>query len=168
MPAFLFSVYIDLFINLRNKRKLMATTNKTTATGVDVTAFINSYVDNEQKRADSYTLIKLMREWSGFDPHMWGPTIIGFGSYHYKYASGHEGDAPILGFSPRKAEFSLYVYSKTEESDQLLKQLGKFKMGKMCIYVKKLADINIDTLEKLCKASITYVNEHHECACRTY
>ena len=108
-----------------------------------------------------------MTEWSGYEPKMWGPTIIGFGNYHYKYESGHEGDAPILGFSPRKTQFSLYVYSKTEKSDQLLNQLGKFKMGKACIYMKKLTDINIEALEGLCRESIAYLNEHHECsACR--
>lgn len=144
----------------------MAKPNKTTETQVSVTDFINSYVENEQKKADSFELIKLMSEWTGFEPKMWGPTIIGFGSYHYKYASGHEGDMPVIGFSPRKAEFSLYVYSPTEENEPLLADLGKFKMGKGCIYVKKLSDINIDTLEKLCKTTIAYINEHHECACR--
>ncbi len=144
----------------------MATKNKTTETAVNVTGFINSYVANDQKKADSFQLIKLMSTWSGFEPKMWGPTIIGFGSYHYKYASGHEGDAPIIGFSPRKAEFSLYVFSPTEENKHLLDNLGKFKMGKACIYVKKLADINIATLEKLCRATIAYINKHHECACR--
>ena len=143
----------------------MAKKNKTTETEVSVTDFINSYVDNEQKKADTFRLIELMREWSGFEPKMWGPTIIGFGSYHYKYASGHEGEAPIIGFSPRKTEFSLYVYSPTEKSSELLDYLGKFKMGKVCIYVKRLSDINIDTLEKLSKISIGYINEHHECAC---
>ena len=141
--------------------------NKTTATKVDVLDFIDSYVDNEQKKIDSLELIKLMSKWSGFEPRMWGPTIIGFGSYHYKYPSGHEGDAPMLGFSPRKPQFSLYVYSKTDRSDELLKEFGKFKMGKACIYIKKLADINISILEELCKESIAYLNEHHECgACR--
>jgi len=144
----------------------MAVKNKTTETDVDVKEFINSYVDNEQKKADSFQLIELMTKWSGFKPKMWGPTIIGFGSYHYKYASGHEGDAPMIGFSPRKAEFSLYVFSPTEDNKHLLNDLGKFKMGKVCIYVKKLSDINISTLEKLCEVSIAYVNEHHECACR--
>ena len=144
----------------------MAKPNKTTETQISVTDFINSYVENEQKKADSFELIKLMNEWSGFEPKMWGPTIIGFGSYHYKYASGHEGDMPVIGFSPRKAEFSLYVYSPTEENEPLLADLGKFKMGKACIYVKKLSDINIDTLEKLCKTTIAYIKEHHECACR--
>jgi hypothetical protein len=142
--------------------------NKTTETEVDVFDFIESYVDNDQKKADSYKLIELMSEWSGFEPKMWGPTIIGFGSYHYKYASGHEGDAPLLGFSPRKAQFSLYVYSKTEKSDALLTDLGKFKMGKACIYFKKLTDINITVVEKLSMETIAYLNEHHECACRIY
>jgi hypothetical protein len=140
--------------------------NKTTETEVNVSHFLNAYVDKDQKKEDSFQLIELMREWSGFEPKMWGPTIIGFGSYHYKYASGHEGDAPMLGFSPRKAAFSLYVYSQTEISDRLLEELGKFKMGKACIYVKKLADIDISKLEKLCEKTIAYLNEHHECACR--
>ncbi|MEO8823021.1 MAG: DUF1801 domain-containing protein, partial [Ginsengibacter sp.] len=97
-----------------------------------------------------------------FEPKMWGPTIIGFGSYHYKYASGREGDAPIIGFSPRKAEFSLYVFSPTAGNKHLWNDLGKFTMGKACIYTKKLSDINIPTLEKLCKATIAYINQHHE------
>ena len=140
--------------------------NKTQETQVNVTDFISSYVENEQKKADSFELIKLMSEWSGFEPKMWGPTIIGFGSYHYRYESGHEGDMPIIGFSPRKAEFSLYVYSPTNDSEIWLKDLGKFKMGKACIYVKKLADISVDVLEKLCKETIAYINEHQECGCR--
>jgi len=140
--------------------------NKTTETSISVSDFINSYVENDQKKLDSFRLVELMTAWSGFEPKMWGPTIIGFGSYHYKYASGHEGDAPIIGFSPRKAEFSLYVYSPLEEQKHLLENLGKFKMGKACIYVKKLADINIKTLEELCRATIAYLNENHECACR--
>jgi len=130
---------------------------KTTYTEANVIDFINSYVDNDQKKTDSFHLIELMREWSGFEPKMWGPTIIGFGNYHYTYASGHEGDAPIIGFSPRKPEFSLYVFSPTEESKKLLGELGKFKMGKACIYVKKLSDINISTLEKLSKISIAFL-----------
>ena len=98
---------------------------------------------------------------------MWGSTIVGFGSYHYKYASGHEGDSPLIGFSPRKAQFSLYVFSPVEENKHLLDGLGKYKISKACIYVKKLSDINIDVLEKLCRANIAYISEHHECACRS-
>lgn len=145
----------------------MATKNKTVYTHESVTDFINSFVDKEEKRQDSFRLIELMSAWSGFEPRMWGPTIIGFGSYHYKYASGHEGDAPIIGFSPRKAEFSLYVYSPGQENEKLLEGLGKYKMGKACIYIKKLGDINLDVLEKLSKATIQYINKNHECgACR--
>ena len=139
---------------------------KTTYTGKDVTDFVNSYVDNEQKRADSFRLIELMQKWSGSEPKMWGPTIIGFGNYHYKYASGHEGDAPVIGFAPRKPAFSLYVFSGTEKSKLLLNDLGKFKMSKACIYVKKLSDINISTLQKLCKESIKYISKNYECSCR--
>lgn len=144
----------------------MAKANKTNETKFDVTNFINSYVEQDQKKTDSFELIKLMSEWSGAEPKMWGPSIIGFGNYHYKYASGHEGDAPVLGFSPRKAAFSLYVYSDTEKSKLLLSNLGKFKMSKACIYIKKLSDIDLQILQELCKESILYINEHHECSCR--
>jgi len=140
--------------------------NKTNETKVNVADFINSYVENPQKKGDSFRLIELMSNWSGFEAKMWGPTIIGFGSYHYKYASGHEGDMPLIGFSPRKPEFSLYVYTPTEKNKHLLDNFGKFKISKACIYIKKLSDIDINVLEKMCKDSIEYLNEHHECACR--
>ncbi|WP_341465457.1 DUF1801 domain-containing protein [Chryseobacterium indoltheticum] len=107
-----------------------------------------------------------MQKWTDSEPKMWGPSIIRFGNYHYKYASGHEGDAPVIGFSPRKAAFSLYVYSDTEKSKVLLPNLGKFKMSKACIYVKKLSDIEIAILQELCMESIKYISEHHECSCR--
>lgn len=139
---------------------------KTTYTEQDVMGFVSTYVDNEQKKSDSFQLIELMKEWSDTEPKMWGPTIIGFGNYHYKYASGHEGDAPVLGFSPRKTAFSLYVYSDTERSKAILADLGKFKMGKACIYVKKLSDINLSVLKELCIESIKYISERHECSCR--
>lgn len=139
---------------------------KTTYTEIDVKDFLDSYVDNEQKKTDSLQLIELMKEWSDSEPKMWGPSIIGFGNYHYKYASGHEGDAPVIGFSPRKAAFSLYVYSDTEKSKSLLPNLGKFKMSKACIYIKKLSDIDVSILKELCMESIQYISEHHECSCR--
>lgn len=139
---------------------------KTTYTGKDVADFVNTYVDNDQKKVDTNQLIELMQEWTGEEPRMWGPTIIGFGNYHYKYASGHEGDAPIIAFSPRKAAFSLYVYSPTEKSKLMLDELGKYKMGKACIYVKKLSDINITVLQEICNESIKHINEHFECGCR--
>jgi hypothetical protein len=143
----------------------MATKNKTAETKVDVVDFINSFVDKEQKKEDSFRLIELMREWSGFEPKMWGPTIVGFGKCHYKYSSGREGDMPLIGFSPRKAEFSLYVTAPENDNKEILAELGKYRMTVSCIYVKKLADLNLDKLEQLCKATIKYAGEHHECAC---
>lgn len=140
--------------------------NKTTETDINVADFINSFVESEQKKAESFQLVDLMRAWTGFEPKMWGPSIIGFGSYHYKYDSGHEGAAPLIGFSPRKAAFSLYVNSPISENDHNLEILGKYKMGKSCIYSKKLSDINIQVLKQICDATIAYLNEHHECACR--
>ena len=134
---------------------------KTVWTNANVNTFIKTTVESEQKQKESFELIKLMESVSGFKPKMWGPTIIGFGKYHYKYATGHEGDAPILGFSPRKAAFSLYVYCGVEEHRHLLDNLGKFTMGKVCIYVKKLSDINTKELTKLMKASIKYINEKY-------
>jgi len=140
----------------------MASKNKTASTDENVIDFINSFVDKAQKRQDSFRLIERMQEWSGFEPKMWGPTIIGFGSYHYKYASGHEGDASMIGFSPRKAEFSLYVVIPGNENKKLLDRLGKCRMGKACIYFKKLDDLNLDTLEQLSKASIKYIRENFQ------
>lgn len=134
--------------------------NKTAETSIDVSDFI-SLVEDEQKRKDSYRLIELMQEISGYEPKMWGPSIIGFGTYHYRYESGHEGDAPLLGFSPRKAAISLYIYTGLEEHQYLLEDLGKFKMGKACIYVKKLADINEKSMIAIMKKSIEWVNEKY-------
>lgn len=134
---------------------------KTAETAKSVTEFIHEFTDSEQKRKDSNELIKLMESVSGFEAKMWGPSIIGFGSYHYKYASGHEGDAPILGFSPRKAAISLYVFSGDPEHEYLLKDLGKFTMGKACIYIKKLSDIDHDCLVKLMKETMVYTKEKY-------
>ncbi len=132
--------------------------NKTVPTKASVTDFINA-VDNEQKRKDSFRLIELMKEISGHEPYMWGPSIIGFGTYHYKYKSGHEGDAPLLGFSPRKAAISLYAFTGLEAHKHLLDDLGKFTMGKACIYVKKLEDINEQVLVNLMKETIAYMQK---------
>ncbi|MBW3519954.1 DUF1801 domain-containing protein [Flavobacterium sp. NKUCC04_CG] len=136
--------------------------NKTNATDVDVMDFINSYVDSEQKRQDSYALIQLMQDITGQPAKMWGPTIIGFGHYHYKYASGHEGDAPLTGFSPRKAAISLYVFTGMDEHQYLLKDLGKYKMGKACIYIKKLTDIDVRILENLIRETISFLNNTYK------
>lgn len=137
------------------------TTLKTSFTDEDVASFIEN-VDNEQKRNDSYALISLMEKATGEKAKMFGPTIVGFGQYHYKYDSGHEGDAPLLGFSPRKAAISLYIYSGGKQQDELLKSLGKYKMGKACIYVKKLSDINLDVLEDMMKDSIQFTSEKYQ------
>ena len=132
----------------------MGKENKTKVTEIKVVDFINSFVENEQKKQDSLQLIELMKKWSGFEPKMWGPTIIGFGSYHYKYSTGREGDCLLIGFSPRKKEFSLYVYTPNQENEDLLNKLGKFKMGKACIYINRLIDIDLDVLKELCIATI--------------
>jgi Domain of unknown function (DU1801) len=98
-----------------------------------------------------------MQKITGYPPKMWGPSIIGFGSYHYKYDSGHEGIMPLSGFSPRKSAFSLYVFTGEKEHEYLLEDLGKFKMGKACIYVKKLSDIDLYQLKKLMLATIDFL-----------
>jgi hypothetical protein len=134
----------------------MGKENKTKVTEIEVVDFINSFVDSEEKKQDSLQLIELMQKWSGFEPKMWGPTIIGFGSYHYKYATGSEGDCLLIGFSPRKKEFSLYVYTPNQENEDLLNKLGKFKMGKACIYINRLIDIDLDVLKELCIATIKF------------
>jgi hypothetical protein len=135
--------------------------NKTVYTEEDVMQFIENFATTEQKKKDSLVLLERMQKISGHPPKMWGPTIIGFGTYHYKYASGHEGDAPILGFSPRKAAISLYVFTGLEEHLPILEGLGKFKMGKACIYVNKLSDIDLDTLDRVMQHSIEWVAEKY-------
>ena len=123
--------------------------NKTTETNESITDFINTFVEDETKRNDTFELIKIMQEVTHFEPKMWGPSIIGFGSYHYKYDSGHEGDAPLVGFSPRKGAISLYVYTSPDDRDELLSKLRKHKASKGCIYIKKLADIDVEVLKDL-------------------
>ena len=135
---------------------------KTKQTEQDVNEFISSFTDSEQKRKDSIVLINLMKELTGSEPKMWGPSIIGFGSYHYKSErSTQEGDWPLIGFSPRKAAISLYIYTGAKEHEHLLKGLGKYKMGKACIYVKKLSDIDPDVLKKVAKETIKFLREKY-------
>lgn len=136
--------------------------NKTAFTDEDIASFIDSFVDNEQKKTDSFALIDHLTKWSGYEPKMFGPSIIGFGNYQYKYASGHGGEAPILGFSPRKNALTLYVYSETEKNKDLLEDLGKYKMGKACIYVKKLSDIDISVLEKISRETLDFMKKNYE------
>ncbi|KAF0198320.1 MAG: hypothetical protein FD166_1373 [Bacteroidetes bacterium] len=131
---------------------------KTKQTDADVRAFIEAFAVTEQKRQDGLELLKLMQEASGCEAKMWGPSIIGFGTYHYKSErSRQEGDWPLVGFSPRKAAISLYVFSGTETQELLLKDLGKFKMGKGCIYVNKLSDINREVLVQLIRENMAFL-----------
>src|SRR6187455_1590008 len=132
--------------------------NKTTQTDNSVSEFINS-VENEVKRNDSFKLIEIFKSITGHDPKMWGPSIIGFGSYHYKYESGHEGDMPLAGFSPRKDSLVLYFATEFEKREELLSQLGKHKSSKACVYAKKLDDIDIAVLEKMIKNSMRYTRK---------
>ncbi len=135
---------------------------KTKQTEADVHGFINSFADTEQKRRDSFELLKLMQEFTGYEPKMWGASMIGFGYYHYKSErSTQEGDWPLVGFSPRKAAISLYVYTGNAEHEHLLTNLGKFKMGKACIYIKKLADIDRDVLKNLIKETILFLESKY-------
>jgi hypothetical protein len=116
-------------------------------------------VDSPAKREDAYKLLDIFTETSGYPAIMWGPSIIGFGSYHYKYESGHEGDAPLVGFSPRKAKISLYFAAGDTEREMLLKEFGKHTSGKGCVYINKVADINLDVLQSLIKQSINFLRE---------
>lgn len=132
--------------------------NKTIYTEQDPYEFLDS-IDDDIKKKDSYRLIEILRECSNEPPKMFGPSIIGFGTYHYKYASGHEGFAPLIGFSPRKAAISLYISTGEEHDATLLKELGKYKMGKACIYVKKLSDVNEAVIKKLATRTIDYLSK---------
>ena len=126
--------------------------NKTKATKLSVAAFIDTLTD-ETKRADAKALVKLMQSATGEKPAMWGPSIIGFGSYHYTYEPGREGDMPIIGFSPRKAATVLYGLG-ISDAQTLLAKLGKHTTGKGCVYVKKLADVDRKVLETLVNKSV--------------
>lgn len=135
---------------------------KTKQTNADVHEFINTFADTEQKRKDSYELLTLMQDLTGYKPKMWGPSIIGFGSYHYKSErSRQEGDWLLVGFSPRKAAISLYVYTGSTQHEHLLKNLGKFKIGKACIYIKKLSDIDQNELKNLIRETIGFLQSKY-------
>lgn len=131
---------------------------KTKETENSVIEFIEN-VDQAKKREDAYRLLDIFSETTGYPAKMWGSSIIGFGSYHYKYASGHEGDAPLVGFSPRKAKISLYFATGDKERDNLLELLGKHTAGKGCVYINKLADINEDILIALINQSVQFLKE---------
>lgn len=129
---------------------------KTRPTALSVDAFIDA-VDDEHKRTDCRTVAELMAEITGAEGVMWGSSIVGFGSYHYRYASGREGDFFEAGFSPRKRALTVYVMAGFEEYDDLLARLGKHSTGKSCLYVKRLADIDLEVLREMLIRSVAYI-----------
>lgn len=136
-------------------------TNKTQPTDVDPMDFIAS-VEHDVRRADAYRLVDIMRDETGEAPYMYGPSIIGFGTYHYKYESGREGDAPVSGFSPRKAQMVVYLIGEYENVyPDLLSRLGPYKTGKSCLYIKKLDDVDEDVLRQLIRDSHQRVLADH-------
>lgn len=138
---------------------------KTVKNDNSVENFLNK-VDDENKREDSIKILQIMQEVTGEEPKMWGDSIIGFGEYHYRYASGREGDAPLVGFSPRKQNLTLYLMGcyinpDDKQYDQLFQQLGKHKTGKSCLYVNKLSDVDISVLEQLITRSFEDMQKHY-------
>lgn len=127
--------------------------NKTKPTKMSAAEFLDS-LPNQNQRADANALAKLMQKASGEKPAMWGPSIVGFGSYHYRYESGREGDMPVIAFSPRKAANVLYGLIAFPGADALLAKLGKHTTGKGCLYIKKLADVDVKVLESLVVQSL--------------
>jgi hypothetical protein len=123
-------------------------TNKTIPNEQKVEEFLNA-IEDEQKRKDSFTVLELMQQITGLEPQMWGTSIVGFGSQHYKYDSGREGDMPRVGFSPRKQNLTLYITDEFEEYTDLLNKLGKHSLGKSCLYIKRLNDVDMPTLKSM-------------------
>lgn len=131
---------------------------KTTKNNKDPLAFLQS-VENEKRKADSLVVMQMMEEITGEKPVMWGPSIVGFGSYHYKYASGHEGDWMITGFSPRKQALTLYIMPGFDRYENLMSQLGKYKTGKSCLYINKLEDVDKNILHELIAHSVKHMKK---------
>ncbi|MGB3182718.1 MAG: DUF1801 domain-containing protein [Cyclobacteriaceae bacterium] len=131
---------------------------KTKPNEQDVGAFLNA-VDNERRRKDALYLLDMMKEVTGDQPKMWGDTIVGFGSYHYKYATGREGDWFITGFSPRKQNMSVYIMPGFDKYPELMSKLGKHKTGVSCLYINKLEDVDLDVLRELVERSFRYMDE---------
>lgn len=129
---------------------------KTKPTDKSVTEFLQK-VENPKRKQDSFKILKLMQEVIGEEPVMWGDSIVGFGSYHYKYASGREADWLAIGFSPRKQALTVYIMDGFEKYGELLSKLGKYKTGKSCLYINKLEDVNIPILKELMSESLKYV-----------
>jgi len=131
---------------------------KTRPTNASVDKFLNQ-VPDEARREDCFKIVKMMEEITGEKPRMWGPSIVGFGSYHYKYASGQEGDWPITGFSPRKQDLTLYIMPGFAEQSDLMTQLGKHRTGKSCLYIKRLDDVDGRVLSRLVRESVRHMSK---------
>ena len=132
---------------------------KTKPTKASVKEFLNQISDKE-RRDDCFAVAKIMEEITGEKAKMWGPSIVGFGTWHYKYASGREGDWPVTGFSPRKKDLTLYLMMGFEKHTELMQKLGKHSTGKSCLYIKRLSDIHVPTLKKLIKTSIKELHDY--------
>jgi hypothetical protein len=132
---------------------------KTKPTKASVKEFLNKIPDKE-RRDDCSAVAKIMEEITGDKPKMWGPSIVGFGTWHYKYASGREGDWPVTGFSPRKRDLTLYLMMGFNKHTELMQKLGKHSTGKSCLYIKRLSDIHLPTLKKLIKKSVKDLHEY--------
>ena len=135
--------------------------NKTLPTPADAQAYLY-VIEDPVRRADCQALAGLMEQVTGEAPVMWGAAIVGFGSYHYRYASGREGDAPLAGFASRKGDISIYLSCDTEARAALLAKLGRHKMGKGCLYVRRLADVDLAVLEELLRDSIATIHSRNE------
>lgn len=133
---------------------------KTKPTEASVEEYLDA-IEDPRRRADCAAILALMKRVTNFEPKMWGPSMVGFGSYHYRYASGHEGDAYLAGFSFRKPEIVVYIADGFESRDELLRQIGKHRTGKVCLYFKRLSDIDVGVLEKLVKASVAEVRKRY-------
>lgn len=144
-----------------SKKTAAKSANKTQPTAVSVEAFIAN-VPNEIRRRDAKTLLALMKKLSGETPRLWGPSMIGFGTYHYKYASGREGDFFLTGFSPRASSLVVYIMDGYQDNSDLLAKLGKHKTGKSCLYVNRLEDIDMNVLEKLVLRSLAYMRKTYK------
>ena len=133
---------------------------KTKPTKADVEKFLNSIKD-EKKREDAFKVLKIMKQITKEEPKMWGPSIVGFGSYHYKYESGREGDMCMTGFSPRKQNLTIYIMPGFERYEKLIKNLGKYKTGKSCLYINKLEDVDLKVLKELIAEDVKYMKKKY-------
>jgi hypothetical protein len=131
---------------------------KTKPTKVSVAGFLKKVADPQQ-RADAFTILKMMKDVSGLEPRMWGPSIVGFGEYHYRYDSGHEGDSCLIGFSPRKGQMSLYFLPGLAKFESQLQKLGKHKTGKSCLYIKELEDVNLEVLREMMDVGFAMISD---------